>query len=88
MKIVVHALLILSHRHRKISRNPSVLSKLGSTLPHGLKTPLCTVNPMHEGFSVSGAPFFRFGLADPARPRPRGRGRPVFADPWRLPYAS
>ena len=45
-------------------------------LPHGLapfrdhglrlNLPLSAVNPMHKGFSVSGAPFFGFGLADPA----------------------
>ena len=46
---------------------------------HGLNPPLSAANPMHKGFSVSGAPFFGFGLADPA---PRGRGRPLFADFW------
>ena len=33
---------------------------------HGPNPPLSAVNPMNKGFSVSGAPFFRFGLADPA----------------------
>ena len=33
---------------------------------HGLNPALNTVNPMHEGLSVSGAPLFGFGLADPA----------------------
>ena len=34
---------------------------------------------MHEGFSVSGAPFLGFGLADPA-PKHWGGGRPQFAE--------
>ena len=50
------------------------LGKLGSTptpwsgpfRDHGLNPPPSTVNPMHEGFSVSGAPVFGFGLAGPA----------------------
>ena len=62
------------------------LSKLGSTptpwsapfWDHGLDPPLSTVNPMLEGFSVSGAPLLGFGLADHARPR--GRGRTLLAD--------
>ena len=33
---------------------------------HGLNPPLSAVNPMNKGFSVSGAPFFGFGLGDPA----------------------
>ena len=33
---------------------------------HGLNPALSTVKPMQEGFSVSGAPSFGFGLADPA----------------------
>ena len=33
---------------------------------HGLSPTPSTVNPMHEGASVSGAPFFGFGLAEPA----------------------
>ena len=38
---------------------------------HGLNPPLSTVNPMHKGFSASGAPLFGFVLADPA---PKGCG--------------
>ena len=33
---------------------------------HGLNPPLSAANPMSKGFSVSGAPFFGFGLASPA----------------------
>ena len=49
-------------------------SKLGSTptpwsdpfRDHGPNPPLSAGNPMNQGFSVSGAPFFGFGLADHA----------------------
>ena len=55
---------------------PSRSSWANSDLPlvwdHGLNRPPSTVNPMHEGFSVSGAPFFGFGLA--RRPRAQGEG--------------
>ena len=50
-------------------------------LPHGLDPPPSTENTGNKGFSGSGAPiFFGFGLADPAPARPRGRGRPLFAE--------
>ena len=45
--------------------------------PWSRKPPLSTENPRIKGFSGSGAPIFGFGLADP---RPRGRGRPLFAE--------
>ena len=35
---------------------------------------LSTVNPVHEGFSVSGVPFLDLVSQTP---RPRGRGRPL-----------
>ena len=67
----------------------SLLNLANSDLPlaHGLgpsetmvlNPPLSTVNHMHEGFSVSEAPFLGFGLADPT-----GRGRPLFADKWQV----
>ena len=46
--------------------------------------PLSAVNPMHKRFSVSGAPFCGFGLADPAQgvgvdPCLLTRGRHTFA---------
>ena len=60
-------LLELQARNKKRDRSAN------SDLPlpmvwrdHGLNAPLSAVSPMNKGFSVSGAPFFGFGLADPA----------------------
>ena len=46
---------------------------------HGLNPPLSTENPRNEGFSGSGVPIFGFHLVS-RTPRPRGRGRPLFAE--------
>ena len=70
---------------RRVLRRLSKIRVSGSTptpwsgplRDHGLNPPLSTENPRNKGFSGSGAPIFGFGLADP---RPRGRGRPLFAD--------
>ena len=61
------------------------VSNLGSTptpwsgpfRDHGLDPPLSTVNPMHEGVPVSAAPFLDLVSQTP---RPRGKGRPLFAE--------
>ena len=74
-------------RHACFSR---VFANSGSTpIPwsgplreHGLNPPLGTANPMHEGFSVSGAPFLDLVLQIN---RPRGGGRPLFAEGFRGP---
>ena len=46
-------------------------------LPSPWSQSTSAVNPMLEGFSVSGEPLFGFGLADA---EPKGGGRPLFAE--------
>ena len=63
-------------RHSRCRKSTSIWQTRIYPLPHGLNPPL------HEGFSMSGASFFGFGLADP---RPRGTDRPLFAEAFNFP---